>query len=200
MIRPMHAADVPAVAALHCARLTGLLARLGKPAVTAWYRTALDTGEAVGLVSVNGGELEGFVLGAVHPAGLRASVVRLRPVAVLGSTLLGILRRPTTLPVVLRSRRGPPPGAYNPEVPELIYLATTQGQQGSGVGKALMAAFSNVMRGCGVAGYELSVDEGNTRAITFYERAGLRQVGAYDEFGVAHRRYRCCLNGHRGTE
>lgn len=197
MIRPMHSADVPAVASLHSAQIPSLLSRLGRPAVRAWYRAALGTGEAIGLVSMDGGELAGFVLGAVHPVGLRSSVVRLRPATILGCTLLGVLRRPSNLSAVLRSRRGPPPGAYDTEVPELIYLATAPGRQGSGVGKALVAAFSNVMRGCGVTRYELSVDDDNARAIKFYERAGLRQVGAYEEFGTAHRRFRHDLNGRK---
>lgn len=198
MIRPMHAADVPAVARLHCSRVPGLLTRLGLPATRVWYGAALQTGEAIGLVAVDGTTVAGFVVGAVHPARLRASVLRARPAAILGSTVLGLLRRPSNLPDLLRGWQGPPPGAFDPGVPELIYLAVASGQQGMGIGTALMAAFSNVLRGCGVAGYELSVDDDNPRAIGFYERAGLRQVGTYAEFGTTHRRYRCDLSA-RGS-
>lgn len=199
MIRAMHSADVPAVASLHYARIPGLLTRLGRPAAQAWYSAALATGDAIGLVAMDGAELGGFVLGAVHPAGLRASVLRIRPATILGATLLGVLRRPANLPAVLRGRRGPPAGAFDPEMPELIYLATATGRQGLGIGQTLVAAFGNVMRGCGVAAYELSVDDDNTRAIDFYERAGLQQVGSYQEFGTAHRRYRRNLNGSGGA-
>jgi len=199
MIRPMQPADVPAVSRLHAERIPGLLARLGRPAAGAWYRAALATGEGIGLVAVEGSELAGFVFGAVHPAGLRASIVRRHPGPVLATTLAGVLRRPASLPGVLRGLRGPPPGAYDADVPELIYLATAAGRQGGGVGQALVARFTDVIRGCGVAGYELSVDEDNARAIGFYERAGFRPVGSYREFGSAHRRYRFDLALGSGT-
>jgi ribosomal protein S18 acetylase RimI-like enzyme len=94
----------------------------------------------------------------------------------------------------VKSFRGPDDGAYDPQVPELTYLATAEHHRGSGIGRQLVDAFDTAMRERGAPAFELSVDEDNQAAIAFYERLGFRLSGKYREFGIVHRRYRRELN------
>lgn len=62
------------------------------------------------------------------------------------------------------------------DVPELG-MAVIAGRRGGGVGAALLAGFLDRARAAGVRAVSLSVEDGNTRARTLYERHGFRVVG-----------------------
>jgi ribosomal protein S18 acetylase RimI-like enzyme len=188
-LAPRH---VDAVARLHVATLTGLLASLGLRAARAYYAGAVRSPLMIGFVGVEGGTVRGFVLGSMQPARFRADVVRANRIAVLVGLGLGIARRPSVLRLLLPGA-GPGEGAYDPRQPELTYLAVTPEGRGSGVGRRLVAAFGDGARQAGAQSYELSVDNDNQAAIGFYERLGFRLIGRYHEFGTEHRRYRLDL-------
>lgn len=193
MIETLGGQHVKAVSALHCATLTGLLSRLGKPAAEAFYTGCLRSNLAVGLVYVEEGNVRGFVLGSPHPGALRSDVLRRNPLGTIISLGEGMLARPSSMRWLLNSFRGPDEGNFDASAPELIYLAVDAGSRGSGAGKQLVEAFDEKMRAAEVEAYELSVDEGNAPAIAFYERLGFQLAGRYEEFGIYHRRYRLVI-------
>jgi ribosomal protein S18 acetylase RimI-like enzyme len=178
------------VSRLHCASLTGLLSSLGFRATRAFYAGALKTPLAIGFVCTEGGTLLGHVFGSVRPDRLRAEALRANRFQVLAGLCLGVARRPSALRLLLRSGQGPDEGTYDPRQPELTYLAVAPESRGAGIGRQLVAVFSEAMRQAGAQAYELSVDDENHPAIVFYERRGFRLVGRYREFGIVHRRYR----------
>jgi ribosomal protein S18 acetylase RimI-like enzyme len=183
-------AHVEAVARLHCARLTGLLTRLGLPAARAYYAACAQTAEATGFVVLEDGIVRGFVLGSARPAFLREAVQRMNPLRLSLAVAWGVLRRPASLMSLLRSRKGPDEGSYDPSDAELTYLAVSAEAEGSGAAAMLVAAFTRAIREAGLPSVALSVDDGNLRAIAFYERLGFRREGSYREFGTLHHRYR----------
>ena len=189
MIVPLGPEHVNQVARLHCATLTGLLSELGGAAARAFYAGCVRAGSAAAFVYVNEGEVRGFVLGSTRPDTLKQAVVRKNPVGTLAGMLVGILRKPAGLAWLLRSYKGPDEGSYDPQTPELTYLAVAPEGRGSGIGGRLVDAFTRAMRDAGVPAYELSVDDENERAIAFYEGRGFRLIGRYREFGTLHRRY-----------
>ncbi|HXT01138.1 MAG TPA: GNAT family N-acetyltransferase [Elusimicrobiota bacterium] len=193
MIVPLGREHADRVAALHCAALTGLLAELGEPAARAFYAGAVESGAAVGFVSLGDGAVDGFVFGSVHPDRLKGSAARCSPAGLAAGVLLGVLKRPGSLVRLLKSFRGPDEGTFDADAPELTYLAVSAGRRGGGIGRGLVDAFSQAMRGAGAAAYELSVDDDNQRAAAFYEKRGFERVGSYREFGTARRRYRLKL-------
>lgn len=181
---------VAAVARLHRASLTGLLSDLGLTAIEAFYAGCARTSLALGLVYLEEDVVKGFVLGSVNPQRLRQEAMRKNWVGTLGGVILGILRRPSTLPSLLRSVGGSQASEYDRNAAELIYIAVSAESRESGIGAQLLKAFTEQMSAMGVAEYELSVDDGNRGAAAFYERRGFVLCGRYKEFGSMHRRYR----------
>ena len=73
---------------------------------------------------------------------------------------------------------------------ELESLSVLPGERGAGVGRALMAAVHELVRGLGIEELMLYVMDGNDEAMRFYERFGMRpylhvMVGAVDNVGHA---------------
>ncbi len=190
MIAPLGLEHVEAVARLHCASLTGLLSRLGLPAAKAYYTGSLRCGAAIGFVGLQEGALQGFVLGALEPQRLNQGALRANLVPTIGAIGLGVLRRPSSFVWLARSLRGPDQGGYDQSAPELKYLAVRPESRGTGLGRSLVDAFSGAVADAGMPAFELSVDDDNQGAISFYEALGFRLVGRYREFGALHRRYR----------
>jgi ribosomal protein S18 acetylase RimI-like enzyme len=178
-----------AVAALHGASLSGLLAQLGPAALRAYYIACAESPLATAFVALDGSTVQGFVLGSTATSDLRRDVIRRNPVGVVAGIVAGVLRRPTVLRWLIRSERGPDSGFYNATAPELIYLAVSPGQRGRGMGRRLVDAFADAMRAAGQTRFELSVDESNREGVAFYERLGFARLGEYDEFGQRHIRY-----------
>ncbi len=178
------------VARLHRQSLTGLLTTLGLPAIRAFYAGCAKTNSAIGFVHLDDERLHGFVLGSLRPDKLKTEALRENFADTLAGMSLGIARRPSSLLWLMKSFGGPDEGSYSASVPELTYLAVSGESRGAGIGKQLVDAFTNAMRDSGAEAYELSVDENNQQAISFYERLGFVLSSRYREFGVWHRRYR----------
>ena len=74
------------------------------------------------------------------------------------------------------TRDEPGYGYVADDVPELG-MAVAAGRRGAGVGAALLAALLDRARAAGAPAISLSVEDGNVRARTLYERHGFRVVG-----------------------
>jgi ribosomal protein S18 acetylase RimI-like enzyme len=188
-IVPLGRDHVDDVARLHCSSLSGLLSRLGMPAIRAFYAGCVVTGAAIAFVAIEENAVRGYVLGAVQPGRLKAEVLRRSLTRTLSAMCLGVMRRPSTLWWLLRSRWGPDQGSYDREAAELTYLAVAAEHRGRGIGRRLVDSFTGAMRAAGVPAYQLSVDGDNRAAAAFYQRMGFRQIGRYRELGVLHCRY-----------
>jgi ribosomal protein S18 acetylase RimI-like enzyme len=190
MIVRLEREHVNDVARLHRHNLTGLLTNLGLSAIRAFYEGCSKTSSAIGFVYLENGEVRGFVLGSIRPDSLKTEALKANPAGTIAGIILGIAHRPSSLVWLLKSFGGPDEGSYSESVPELTYLAVSSESRGAGVGRQLVQAFTAAMRELGANAYELSVDDDNQQAISFYERLGFKLCGRYREFGISHRRYR----------
>lgn len=190
MITQFGREHVKDVARLHRQNLTGLLTALGLRAIRAFYTGCVKTSSAIGFVYVDEDEMLGFVVGSLRPDKLRMESLRANPIDTLVGMSVGMVRRPSSLLWLMKSFGGPDEGSYCASIPELTYLAVASESRGGGIGRQLVDAFTNAMRRSRTGAYELSVDENNQQAISFYERLGFVLSSRYREFGVWHRRYR----------
>ncbi len=193
MIVPLAEEHASQVARLHCDNLTGLLTRLGYRATVAHYRACAATPLATAFVFLDQGRVEGFVAGAANPARLKREIPRRKPWSVLTGLLAGLLRRPSAALDLFQNLARPPAAAYDPEAPELTYLAVSAQARRAGVGRELVEAFARSLAARGVEAFELSVDSDNQGAVRFYEKMGFVPLGEYREFSTLHRRYRLRL-------
>jgi ribosomal protein S18 acetylase RimI-like enzyme len=196
-ISPLRADHVKQVAALHVASLTGLLTVLGEPAARAYYGGCAESPLSTAFVAVDGANVLGMVAGSRWPRLLKREVVARKPFALAAAVTLGVMRRPSALPLVRESFGAPAPDSYDPGLAELTYLAVAAAHRRGGIGRQLVDAFTAAMRAADVPLYELSVDDDNPAAAQFYERLGFEPVGRYREFSIDHRRYRLNLRTTR---
>jgi ribosomal protein S18 acetylase RimI-like enzyme len=188
MLEPMRRDHVVAVADLHREALPGLLSALGPAAVRATYEGYLAGPRGVGFVDVERGALAGFVVGSDAPRLWRRDALEANRRAILLGIAAGLLTRPRALPYVLSLVL--PSGAFDPDGPELTYIAVAPRARRGGVATRLFTAFAGTVRARGARAFELSVEEENPSAATFYEARGMRRVRVYRQFGRAYRRYR----------
>lgn len=177
------------VADVHCNALPGLLTAMGRAATVAFYTGYLASPRCVAFVDDHDGVVRGFVLGSGDPEGMRRDALRANLRGILLRVAWCALRRPVVLRQIVDGAAGLRRGGFDPRAPELTYIAVRPDARGTGVGRALLAAFHAALRERGVGRYELSVETENQRAVAFYESQGLRQTGTYRQFGTMYRRY-----------
>jgi ribosomal protein S18 acetylase RimI-like enzyme len=80
---------------------------------------------------------------------------------------------------LIRLIHDPPrtPAGLAQTFPAHLHIDLQVRARGKGLGRALIERLLTELRGRGVAGVHLGVDEGNENAISFYEHLGFREVG-----------------------
>ena len=200
VLAPIRGEDVAEVAKLHCEALPGLLSALGPAAARAVYEGYVASPRGLGFVDVEGGALQGFVLGSDAPEPWRREALASNRWRILRGIAAGLLRRPRALPHVLSlTGAGAETGPFDPHTPELTYIAVAARASHGGIGARLFAAFADAARARGAGAFELSVEADNQRAAAFYEARGMRVVRAYRQFGRAYRRYRLELDAREAA-
>jgi ribosomal protein S18 acetylase RimI-like enzyme len=192
IIAPMKAEHVRSVASLHSTQLTGLLRALGPLATREFYTGSIESPRTIAFVALDGTTVRGFVWGSLMPGILKRESILRRPFKFTIASALGVLMRPSALPIALEMLRGAK-GKYDASAPELTYLAVAPEGRRAGIGRQLVDAFSAAVRSAGATSYELSVDHDNAGAEAFYRKVGFEKVGSYREYGVQHSRYRLAL-------
>ncbi len=188
-IAPMKPEHVHSVASLHSRELTGLLRALGPLATREFYTGSIESPRTIAFVALDGGTVRGFVWGSLQPRALKLESIARRPFKFTIASAIGVLLRPSALPVAFEMLRGSS-GKYDASVPELTYIAVAPEARRAGVGRQLVDRFTGAIRAAGAASYELSVDHDNAGAEKFYRNLGFEKVGSYREYGVHHNRYR----------
>ncbi|QCX29043.1 GNAT family N-acetyltransferase [Nocardioides jishulii] len=181
MIRRLEAGDVPACASLHQRAFPSFfLSQLGPRFLREFYRGFLGDPEAVALVAEDGsGGIAGVVVGTHAPAGFFSRLLKRRFVGFALASLLAVVRRPSSLPRLLRavSYRGQVPIEVRGAL--LSSICVDPDGQGSGFGTQLIRAFEReVDRQSGHA-YLVTDRSDNEAANAFYQRNGWTLAGAY---------------------
>lgn len=192
-VRPLRPGDAPVTASLHAQALPdGFFAQLGARFLRAYHRSYADSPHAVALVSVSGGQVDGFLLGVLAPPAHGAYVLRAWGPRLASRAVLSLLVRPRLLAVFLRTRllryarglwrrRRPAAAVAGPSAAGgtwavLSHVAVDSERRGSGAGAALVQVLHDRVRSADAAGVVLLTSvEG--AAPSFYRRLGYEDEG-----------------------
>ena len=179
-VRPLQEGDVPACAMVHRRAFPRFfLAELGPAFLREFYGAFVHDPDAIALVGVDpDGEVRGAVVGTVSPERFFKRLLRRRWHAFAAASLSLVLRRPGTIPRLLRAvtYRGDTAPGRSGALLSSICVAPESG--GAGLGRMLLAGFHGALRARGVHSAYLTTDaDGNRRANDFYVRAGWRLAG-----------------------
>lgn len=174
-VRPMAAADTPAVVAIHLAAFPGFfLTFLGPRFLRLLYAEAVACGE-IALVAESAGRPVGFVMGSAQPGGFYGQLVRRRLVGFALAALPAVARRPGIALRVARALRRPAEGRKPEGTATLMSLGVDPATQGLGAGRALVQAFLAEAGRRGARKVDLTTDQaGNERTNRFYAALGFR--------------------------
>lgn len=173
MIRPIHPSDERGVGRI--AYQTGFFGQSAAPYFAnerlfarLWVGPYFRGGFAC-LVAEAEGSILGYILGSPDPAQYGRALRRV----LLGRTLSRLAPLSQTwasLPYLLRAARYPSPHANWTQFPAHLHINLLAQARGLGVGKRLLAAHLELLRGAGVAGVQLSTTTENRAALELYRR------------------------------
>ncbi len=153
----------------------GFLASLGPRFLERLYRRMIRSSGSFLIVAVDGpGGVCGFVAGTEHTGRLYAEFLRrdgLGAAVALRGRLVTSGRQALE---TLRYARASSAESTGLPAPELLSLAVSASQRGTGVGRALIAAFQGELERRGHRSAKVTVAADNRRALEVYEAAGFR--------------------------
>lgn len=189
--------DLGDVVAIHRAAFPNFfLSFLGPRFLRVFYGFIVSDG--IGIVALADGTLAGFVAGVSEPRSFYRRLMRRRFVRLVLAIVPAVLRRPSTLGRVARrarqrtgagqenripgtddrinGQRSGPIENHLPDGAELMSLAVDPKQEHGGIGRALVAAFSERVTASGEKRLWLTTDAAdNNRVIHFYESQRFRR-------------------------
>lgn len=193
LIRPMAAADLDAVVAVHRRAFNGFfLTRMGPGFLRGYYQTIIDFDGSIALVGCSAdaaGTVQGFAVGFCNPH-LFYALFSKRRRRLLPSIALAALRDPGLIVQILRNVRrvGAQQDQLHPGVVELSSIGVAG--QGGGVGGQLLEAFAAAATASGAHQIMLTTDRDDNDAVrAFYERRGFTLNGYEDRGGRLLCRY-----------
>jgi ribosomal protein S18 acetylase RimI-like enzyme len=168
-VRPMTAADVPAVVALQAAYLEGsTITDLGPRFLTAFHGAALGHPATIAHVATLHDRLAGFVLASADVHQFNASV---KPRILL--PLVRALATPRRVGVLRDLVRGLRDHEPQPAVPaELLLLVVDVRQRRQGIGQCLLRALEGQFRHRRIEQYRVAVRSHLQVARAFYQSTG----------------------------
>jgi len=177
-IRPMSAADVDAVAAVHLAAFPRFfLSFLGSRFLRQLYHAVLADDEGMAFVAADGDRIVGFVAGC-GSAGFYRRAARKRWFRFAWASLGALMRKPSIARRLLRALYAPPKTSSSGAL--LMSLAVDPAVQRSGAGRLLTRAFVERARERGAGSVVLTTDKvGNDAANAFYRGLGFSLASEY---------------------
>jgi ribosomal protein S18 acetylase RimI-like enzyme len=170
------------LAELHRTVMHTLLSELGLPIVQRYYQACQEDPAVIGLCAVSpGGEMLGWAVGSPHPDALNARLRR--PLGWFAGQMLRLaFTRPRVfLQLVSSVLSSSSQMETEPSAIELTYIGVAPSARGQGVGKALLAAFTNASRISGYRRIVLSVETDNPEAVALYTKTGFKITKTFTE-------------------
>lgn len=178
-------AALDAAADLHRAALPeSTISKLGPAYTRSFYRFAVSSDlEEIFVARLDDGEIAGAAVLSFNPAGLS------RRLALRTPMLLNLACRPTlalTLVSGLLSRaQDSRAGDEVRALPEVIAIFVHEAHRNRDVGKELLHAIEDRLRGHGIHRYIVrTIDRADNRAIGFYEREGFEKISKIRAHGT----------------
>lgn len=170
----MQQTDVAAVVKIHIASFPNFfLTFLGPAFLRQLYSAILADQDGIGLVAEKEDGLKGFVAGTTLPQGFYRRALRNRWWRFAFAAILPTLKRPGIIPRLLRAFSMPEQVTYQEGRGTLMSIAVLPGQQGTGIGRALVSAFLSTTQERGLLQVDLTTDRNdNASANQFYQNLG----------------------------
>ena len=160
------------VALLHRSVMHLLLDDLGFPMILRYYQVARNDPSVVGFCAIScSQEILGWVVGSPDPHALSSGLQRPRFWFLKQMLRLAIMR-PLVFLQVLMSVFFSPEQKLPPYTVELTYIGVAPEVQGSGIGRALLKAFTEASLSAGYDFIELTTETENLHALALYEKSG----------------------------
>jgi len=180
--RDVQPADIPYIVDIHTKAFPGFfMTTLGPKFLEKYYRLVLDFNDRVFLVKEGKDCLEGFVSGFLNPAQFYLGMRR-RRTDFLGAVLVRICTHPWLLPRLFASYAQARNSSHeeDPGCCELSSIAVPPDLAGRGIGKGLMKAFVEAIKGRANS-ISLTTDAvGNDGVNHFYRSLGFSLEGSYE--------------------
>jgi len=179
---PLTPADVRPLAQLHRAAFPGFfLSTLGEPFLVQFYLGFLADDSAVSIVARGAdGSVQGAVVGTIQPAGFFGRLVKNRWPGLILASVRAVVSNPKAAPRLLRTvryrgeTRAGAPGAL------LSSICVDPSEQGAGVGRRLIDAWTREVASRGVDTAFLTTDADNNDAVNhFYQAQGWALSDSY---------------------
>jgi ribosomal protein S18 acetylase RimI-like enzyme len=179
-VRPMAEADVPVVVEIHLRTFPGFfLSFLGPRFLTLLYRSIRTAPDGVALVAARG-PVVGFAAGVTSQRAFFRRLVREQWWRFALAAAGAALRRPSTVPRLLRALRRPAESAEAAADAALLSIGVLPELEGSGIGSRLIESFVAEIGRRGAEALSLTTDrDDNDRVNRFYERHGFHVQRSY---------------------
>lgn len=181
VIRPMTYGDIDDVVRVHLQSFPGFfLTFLGRDFLKLLYRSVCNDPNGIALVGCYDGQIDGFAVGVMHQGSFFRRLVKRQKWSFALATLSAVSRHPSIVPRLFRAlHRHQEADAACAEA-GLLSLAVRPQSQGQGIGRMLIAAFSDAMAQRGASAFSLTTDrDKNDRTNRFYRQLGFRLGRVY---------------------
>ncbi len=177
----MTANDMENTVEVHLRSFEGFfLTSLGGPFLKEFYRAMQLDDSTIALVSERNGNIDGFVVGTLRPAGLYKRVFSRSWFRFMQAAIVPMIQKPGTALRLLRRLFVAGQSDYEEGEALLMSLAVLPSEQGRGIGRQLVAAFREEAKKRGAASISLTTDKlGNDGVNQFYLRSGFRRRQAF---------------------
>jgi ribosomal protein S18 acetylase RimI-like enzyme len=179
-VRPLAEADVAVVVEIHLRTFQGFfLSFLGRGFLRLLYESIRTAPEGVALVATRG-PVVGFAAGVTSQRSFFRRLVREHWWRFGRAAAGAALRRPSTIPRLLRALRRPAESEEAAADAALLSIGVLPELEGSGIGSRLIEAFVAEMGRRGADAVSLTTDrDDNDRVNRFYERHGFHVQRSY---------------------
>lgn len=173
-IERMTQEHVDAVVDIHLRSFEGFFSSfLGKEFLALEYREVVTSPLGAGFVFFEDSKMVGFVCGMTEPGQFFSTFMKKNLVKLGWISLKKMIRRPKIIPKMVRSVFYPGKNPADPGVAGLFSIAVLPENRVKGVGKILVQAFLEEMKGRGMHEVYLSTDKvANESVNEFYIRLG----------------------------
>jgi hypothetical protein len=199
-IRPMQYRDAERVAELHEAAMgKSLWAQLGRSFLVALYRALVDSPTFIAFVYVEDAEVKGFIAGSLDTRAMFADILRRRKQFVLPPAALGVLRRPSLIPLLVQTARYS--DVSGADVPgESLFCSFVPNLRGKRVSGHINKVLFDELLARGHAKVKITTEVDNQEANRQLQSWGFEDSGRFRFYGKDMVTYVLPLRGHPRLE